>query len=182
MACHIVLSGCTNSGNELPGRTIQEQEFVSMVQNMIYYDAAKIEDVTISCSNGQSSLLSQEVKNTKMVIYLPELECASCYEMQLQFLEATVTSDIKPQVLIIGRFQNIREQKLFESRSGFTTYRIEKSVSGFPLPMFDESPLTFLLQEDMTGYAFFNAATSKNLSDMYYRFVVERMHRSLNKQ
>lgn len=178
--CILILLGCTfllgckgrvNGGQQAE----KEMQFVSMIQNLIYYDALKIEDVKVSDSDRRNLYLSQIIKRTKIVIYLPELGCASCYEMQLQFLQSTIPSDIKSEVFIVGKFSSYREQKLFEEKSGFTTYRIEKSLTGFPLSMFDESPVTFLLGENMMGYAFFDSSKPNNLSDLYYKFVVEKI-------
>ena len=178
--CIYILSGCTLllgcQGKANRGQQVErEMQYVSMIQNLIYYDAIKIKDVKVSDSDRRSLNLSQSIKNTKIVIYLPELGCASCYEMQLQFLQSTITSDIKPEVFIVGKFSSYREQKLFEEKSGFTTYRIEKSLTGFPLSMFDETPMTFLLGENMIGYAFFDSSKSNTLSDLYYKFVIEKM-------
>jgi len=178
--CTFILLGCTLllgcKGTGYRGQQVErEMQFVSMIQNLIYYDAIKIKDVKVSDSNKQSLYLSQNIKRTKIVIYLPELGCASCYEMQLQFLQSTIPSDIKPEVFIVGKFSSYREQKLFEEKSGFTTYRIEKSLTGFPLSMFDETPVTFLLGENMIGYAFFDSSKSNTLSDLYYKFVIEKV-------
>lgn len=178
--CIYILSGCTLllgcQGKTNRGQQAErEMQYVSMIQNLIYYDAIKIKDVKVSDSDRRSLYLSQSIKNTKIVIYLPELGCASCYEMQLQFLQSTIPSDIKPEVFIVGKFSSYREQKLFEEKSGFTTYRIEKSLTGFPLSMFDETPMTFLLGENMIGYAFFDSSKSNTLSDLYYKFVIEKM-------
>lgn len=173
LGCTLLL-GCKGIGNR--GQQVErEMQFVSMIQNLIYYDAIKIKDVKVSDSNKQSLYLSQNIKRTKIVIYLPELGCASCYEMQLQFLQSTIPSDIKPEVFIVGKFSSYREQKLFEEKSGFTTYRIEKSLTGFPLSMFDETPVTFLLGENMIGYAFFDSSKSNTLSDLYYKFMIEKV-------
>lgn len=178
--CIYILSGCTLllgcQGKANRGQQVErEMQYVSMIQNLIYYDAIKIKDVKVSDSDRRSLYLSQSIKNTKIVIYLPELGCASCYEMQLQFLQSTIPSDIKPEVFIVGKFSSYREQKLFEEKSGFTTYRIEKSLTGFPLSMFDETPMTFLLGENMIGYAFFDSSKSNTLSDLYYKFVIGKM-------
>lgn len=178
--CIYILSGCTLllgcQGKANRGQQAErEMQYVSMIQNLIYYDAIKIKDVKVSDSDRRSLYLSQSIKNTKIVIYLPELGCASCYEMQLQFLQSTIPSDIKPEVFIVGKFSSYREQKLFEEKSGFTTYRIEKSLTGFPLSMFDETPMIFLLGENMIGYAFFDSSKSNTLSDLYYKFVIEKM-------
>lgn len=170
----ILLLGC--KGRARGEQQIEgEIQFLSMIQNLIYYDGIKIEDVKVSDSNRRSFYLSQNIKKTKIVIYLPELGCASCYEMQLQFLQSTIPSEIKSEVFIVGKFSNYREQKLFEEKSGFTTYRIEKSCAGFPLSIFEETPVTFLLGENMIGYAFFDSSKSNTLSDLYYKFVIEKM-------
>jgi len=87
-----------------------------MVQNLIHYDATKITDVKIIKTDGENSHLSQEIKDTKIIIYLPELGCASCYEMQLQFLQTVIPHDIKQKFFIIGKFSNHREQKLFKEK------------------------------------------------------------------
>lgn len=139
----IFLSGCKKQSNTARQPDIETQ-LITMVQNLIHYDATKITDVKIIKTDGENSHLSQEVKDTKIIIYLPELGCASCYEMQLQFLQTVIPHDIKQKVFIIGKFSNHREQKLFKEKSGFTTYRIEKSLTGFPLSMLDENPTTFL--------------------------------------
>lgn len=179
LGCTLLL-GCKGTGNR-GQQAEREMQFVSMIQNLIYYDAIKIKDVKVSDSGKQSLYLSQNIKRTKIVIYLPELGCASCYEMQLQFLQSTIPSDIKPEVFIVGKFSSYREQKLFEEKSGFTTYRIEKSLTGFPLSMFDETPVTFLLGENMIGYAFFDSSKSNTLSDLYYKFVIEKVRYSMPK-
>lgn len=173
----IFLSGCKKQSytEQQPDK---ESQLITMIQNLIYHDATKITDVKIIKTDGRASRLSQEISGTKIVIYLPELGCASCYEMQLRFLQTAIPCDIKQEVLIVGRFSSHREQKLFEKTSGFTTYRIDKFLTGFPLPILDESPTTFLLGKDMIGYAFFNASNSNNLSDIYYRFVIQKVRRS----
>lgn len=170
----IFLSGCKKQSNTARQPDIETQ-LITMVQNLIHYDATKITDVKIIKTDGENSHLSQEIKDTKIIIYLPELGCASCYEMQLQFLQTEIPHDIKQKVFIIGKFSNYREQKLFEEKSGFTTYRVEKFLTGFPLSMLDENPTTFLLGKDMIGYAFFDASNSNNLSDLYYRFIIEKV-------
>ena len=169
------LSGCKSKTN-VQQQAEREMQFVSMIQNFIYYDAIKVEDVKVSDSRQNTSCLSHHVNRTKIVIYLPELGCSSCYEMQLRFLQETIPMEIKPDVFIVGKFSSNREQKLFENKSGFTTYKVEGALTGFPVSMFDDTPVTFLLGEDMRGYAFFDSSQSKDLSDLYYKLLVEKMH------
>ena len=76
--CILILLGCTfllgckgrvNGGQQAE----KEMQFVSMIQNLIYYDALKIENVKVSDSDRRNLYLSQIIKRTKIVIYLPEL-------------------------------------------------------------------------------------------------------------
>lgn len=64
----------------------------------------------------RSLYLSQSIKNTKIVIYLPELGCASCYEMQLQFYNQQFPLILNRKFLLWGSFLVIVSRNFLKRR------------------------------------------------------------------
>ena len=63
--------------------------------------------------------------------------------------------DVKEKVMVIGSFSNVRELKLFERESGFSTYKMNNVTENFPMYMYNETSVVFLLTEQLKCHAFF---------------------------
>lgn len=88
-----------------------------------------------------------------------------------------IPDDVKEKVMVIGSFSNVRELKLFERESGFSTYKMNNVTENFPMYMYNETSVVFLLTEQLKCHAFFDAVNNVDASKLYYSFIVERIRK-----
>lgn len=149
---------------------------VNVIYDLIVYDLKHIPDIYLSDSNGDESLLSKKVDDIMLVFYLPNLGCSSCYEQEVSLLKKMIPAEVRKKVMVIGNFSNLREQKIFERNCDLSTYRIRDTFDNdFPIALFSETSVAFLLNNQMQCFAFFNAVGNIDASKLYYRMVVDRI-------
>lgn len=157
-------------------------KLTEIIQNIIYYDASNIPDVDLSTIDGEQIRLSEAFNDLCIVIYLPTLGCSSCYEKELDLLCKTIPNDLKCKMLVVGKFSNVRELKLFEKKCKMRTLKLEDSVKSFPISFFEENPVAFILNKELLGFAFFDMVNHVDYSELYYNVVVNRMQLSFKEE
>ena len=145
----------------------KEKLLVKVIYDLIAYDAIDVIDIQIVDSEGVEWMLSEKVNSTKLVFYLPDLGCSSCYEQELSLVRKMIPDDVKEKVMVIGSFSNVRELKLFERESGFSTYKMNNVTENFPMYMYNETSVVFLLTEQLKCHAFFDAVNNVDASKLY---------------
>lgn len=167
--CGLFVCSCKKNTPE------KEEVLVKVIYDLINYDAVDIPNIEVVNSANKSCNLSELVTDDRLIFYLPDLGCSSCYEKELELLKEMIPERIKKRVLVIGAFTTNRELKLFENKSKLQTFRIVKTNNEFPIPVFNEVSLAFVLTKQMKCYALFDAVNNAKASKLYYRFISEKM-------
>lgn len=160
---------CQESNSE------KEEVLVRVIYDLITYDGTDVPDIALINSSNGKCMLSELIDKDKIVFYLPNLGCSSCYEQEIALIKGMIPAEVKEQVIIVGNFSNIRELKLFERSSGLRAFKIEEQNGEFPVIAFNETFVVFFLTRQMKCYALFDAVNNVRASKLYYRIISEKI-------
>ena len=71
------ISSCQKINSE------KEEVLVRVVYDLITYDATDVPDIEILDSDNNKCWLSDQIDRDKIIFYLPNLGCSSCYEQEI---------------------------------------------------------------------------------------------------
>lgn len=163
------ISSCQKINSE------KEEVLVRVVYDLITYDATDVPDIEILDSDNNKCWLSDQIDKDKIIFYLPNLGCSSCYEQEIALIKEMIPSSMKNKVMVVGNFLNIRELKLFERNSNLNSFKIEGKNDLFPLIPYNDISVVFILTEQMKCYALFDAVNNAKASKLYYKIIVDKM-------
>lgn len=134
-----------------------------------------INDVDLIDVNGDMTKLSTLIKIEKMVISLPKIDCHSCSAREVEILNEYIQPKQRARIIVLSKFNNKRELKLFEVNTGLKTYEIQNDEVLFENTYLTEIPVVFLISPYLKGYCFLvdNNESSK-ISEKYYQLIQER--------
>lgn len=160
---------CQKSNSE------KEEVLVRVIYDLITYDEVDVPDIALIDSSNGECMLSELIDEDKIVFYLPNLGCSSCYEQEIALIKGMIPDGVKERVMTVGNFSNIRELKLFERSSGLRTFKIEEQNGEFPIIAFNETSVVFFLTRQMKCYALFDAVNNVRASKLYYKIISEKI-------
>jgi len=116
----------------------------------------------------------------KMIIFLPIIDCHSCCAKEIDVLKTFILPKERERIIILAKFRNKRELKLFERNIGLKTFEISSNDYLFSSKILNESPVVFLISPYLSGYCFLlNSKENYKIAEEYYKMIQKRFETKL---
>jgi uncharacterized protein YktA (UPF0223 family) len=176
---NIKLQKADNTNKELEINANKINKFLPSVlktiDNFIFYENLSVNDVDLLNRNGDVTKLSSIVELEKMIIFLPEINCHTCSEREIKILKDFIQPEQRARIIVISKFQNKRELKLFEINSGLKTYEIMNDNELFKDITLNKTSVVFLISPFLKGYCFLiRDKENSKLFERYYQMIQKR--------
>lgn len=164
--------------NKMQDMRTNDERLAMQISTSLATEGTSLDGKTmVKDTNGKNVLLTSLIKEETFVIYFTKLDCMACIDRELRVLDEFFDKeDLRKRVLLIGNFDNKREQKLLERNTRIKTYQV-KGSSFFSSFKNEKSILYCLVDSNLAIHNCMDVGTIRSNIDVariYYKTISDR--------